>query len=269
MHPPTALGLLSVTGPAIHTATRSRRAVPKTGGLLSALLLPSGVYAVELHAHSAASHDGRDSVEQLLEVASERGLDALAVTDHDEIDASQRAADLASDYGLVGIVGMEISSAAGHVLALGIETAIDPGLSFGETLGQIADQGGIAVVPHPFQEMRSGVIRTISRDELAAADAIEVYNSRLVTGYSNRQAHRFARQRGLPMTAGSDAHVCDMVGRAVTMVDAEERTSEAICAAIAEGRTTLRTQRTPFHISLRQAVGNTRRRLRMFVQDRL
>jgi predicted metal-dependent phosphoesterase TrpH len=140
---------------------------------------------------------------------------------------------------------------------------------FGETLDRIREAGGIAVVPHPFQEMRSGVIENVSRDELATADAIEVYNSRLVTGYSNRQADRFATKHGLPKTAGSDAHVAEMVGRAVTLVDADERTSASICEAIREGRTVLKTRRTPFRVSLRQAAGNTRRRLRLLVSGLL
>ena len=225
--------------------------------------------SVELHAHSAASYDGRDSVDSLLERAAEVGLDALAVTDHDEFSASELAVQKAPDYGLVGIPGIEISSAAGHVIGLGVSKGVDPGLPFGETLDRIREAGGIAVVPHPFQEMRSGVIENVSRDELATADAIEVYNSRLVTGYSNRQARRFAKRRGLPMTAGSDAHVSDMVGRAVTVVDAEERTSESICEAIEAGRTTLQTRRTPWSVSFRQAVGNTRRRVRLFVNGLL
>jgi len=79
------------------------------------------VLTVELHSHSALSHDGRDPVELLLEQAAAVGLDALAVTDHDEIDASIAAAEQAADHGLIGIVGMEISSAAGHILAFGIK----------------------------------------------------------------------------------------------------------------------------------------------------
>jgi len=227
------------------------------------------VLAAELHAHSVASYDGRDSVDALLEQAAAAGLDALAVTDHDEISASVEAADRAADYGLVGIPGIEVSSAAGHVLGLNVETAIDPGLSFTETLDRIRDQGGIAVAPHPFQEMRSGVLAKISREELQAADAIEVYNSRLITGWSNRQARGYALEHDLPMIAGSDAHTKTMVGRAVTMVDAAERSAGAICDAIRAGRTELRTRRTPFHVSFRQAVGNTRRRVRLFVSEYL
>ena len=218
--------------------------------------------SVELHTHSSLSHDGRDPIELLLEQAQSVGLDALAVTDHDELTASLRAAELAPDYGLVGIPGMEISSAAGHVLALGIAEAVPPGLPFAETLDRIRDQGGLAVVPHPFQESRHGVLDEISKDELATADAIEVYNSRLFTGRSNRQAERFARRRGLPMTAGSDAHIAEMVGQAVTNVDADDRTQEAILEGIKEGRTTVEGERTPWRISFRQAAGGAKRRVK-------
>ncbi|MBX0324647.1 PHP domain-containing protein [Halomicroarcula sp. F13] len=218
--------------------------------------------SVELHTHSALSHDGRDPVELLLAQAEAVGLDALAVTDHDELDASLEAAELAPEYGLVGIPGMEVTCAAGHVLALGIESPIPAGLSFAETLDRIRDQGGLAVVPHPFQESRHGVLEHISKDELATADAIEVYNSRLLTGRSNRQAERFARRRGLPMTAGSDAHIAEMVGQAVTKVDTDDRSVDAILDAVAKGRTTVEGERTPWRISFRQAAGGAKRRVK-------
>ena len=217
--------------------------------------------SVELHTHSALSHDGRDPVDLLVEQAAAVGLDALAVTDHDEIDASHRAAELAAERGVVGIVGMEVSSAAGHVLAFGVEEAVPPGLSFDETLDRIRDQGGIAIVPHPFQKSRHGVAAHVSESRLAAADAIEVYNSRLLTGRSNRQAERFAVRNELPMTAGSDAHVSEMVGQAVTEVDAVERSAAAVLDAVAAGRTSVVGTRTPWRVSLRQAAGGAKRRI--------
>lgn len=218
--------------------------------------------SVELHTHSNLSYDGRDPVELLLEQAGAVGLDAIAITDHDEIAASLRAAELAPEYGLVGIPGTEITTEAGHVLGIGVDERVPPGLSYGETLERIHGLGGIAVVPHPFQSSRSGVGTRISADELARADAIEVYNSRLLTGRSNRKAKRFARSRGLPMTAGSDAHIGEMVGQAVTRVDTRgERSVEAILAGIREGRTSVEGKRTPWRISLRQAGGGVKRRI--------
>ncbi len=216
--------------------------------------------SVELHTHSELSHDGRDPVDLLLEQAAAVGLDALAVTDHDEIDASIEAAERAPDYGLVGIVGMEVTCAAGHVLAFGIDDLVESGLPFDETLNRIHDQGGIAVIPHPFQKTRHGVAAHVTDEQLASADAIEVYNSRLFTGRSNRQAGKFAIRHGLPMTAGSDAHISEMVGQAVTEVGADDRSAAAILSAIAEGRTSVVGKRTPWRVSIRQFAGGAKRR---------
>jgi predicted metal-dependent phosphoesterase TrpH len=214
-----------------------------------------------LHAHSSLSYDGRDPVELLLEQARGVGLDALAITDHDEIDESLRAADIASEYGLVGIVGAEITSAAGHVLALGIEELIPAGLPFDETLARIREQGGVAVVPHPFQSSRHGVAPHVTRDQLASADAIEVYNSRLFTGIANRKAEKFASARGLSKTAGSDAHIGEMVGQAVTEVGTDERSAGAILDAVVDGRTSVIGSKTPWRISFRQFGGGVKRRI--------
>lgn len=221
-----------------------------------------GVLEVELHAHSNASHDGRDPVELLLEQAAAVGLDGLAVTDHDTVEASLRAAAIAGDYDLIGIPGLEVTTDAGHVLALGVREQVPAGQSFRETVERIHELGGIAVVPHPFQSSRHGVAANITEDELALADAIEVYNSRLLTGRANRRAERFAREHGLPMTAGSDAHISEMVGQAPTQIDADDRTVEGVLSAIRAGRTSFEGKRTPWHISVRQALGGVRRRVR-------
>ncbi|WP_255196294.1 PHP domain-containing protein [Halorarius litoreus] len=216
----------------------------------------------ELHCHSSLSYDGRDPVDLLLGQAKAVGLDALAVTDHDEIDASITAAKRAPDYGLIGIPGMEVTSEAGHVLALGIEELVPPGLPFDETLDRIRAQGGIAVIPHPFQKSRHGVAAHITSKQLAGADAIEVYNSRLLTGRSNRRAERFAAAHNCPMTAGSDAHIAEMVGQAVTEIDAEEPSVDAILDAVRDGRTSVMGKRTPWRISFRQFGGGVLRRVK-------
>ena len=219
--------------------------------------------SAELHVHSSLSHDGRDPVDLILEQAEAVGLDALAITDHDQIDASLEMVKLAEAYDIIGIPGVEVSTAAGHVIALGVTELVDPGQSFEETVEAIHELGGIAVVPHPFQASRSGVLTKIDQSVVIEhADAIEVYNSRLLTGRANRKAERFADRHGLPKTAGSDAHVCEMVGQAVTYIDAAEPTVEAIIEAIAEGRTEIEGKRTPWRISFRQAGGGVRRRVR-------
>jgi predicted metal-dependent phosphoesterase TrpH len=220
------------------------------------------VLRAELHTHSELSYDGRDPIDLLLGQAAAVGLDALAVTDHDAIDAGLDMVEKAAAYDLIGIPGIEVSSAAGHVLGLGVSDRIEKGLPFMETVERIRAQGGIAVVPHPFQKSRSGVGAYVSRAELAGVDAIEVYNSRLLTGRGNRRAREFAVEHGVPMTAGSDAHISEMVGQAVTRIGAEEHSVEGVVEAIGAGRTEVEGKRTPWHISFRQAAGGARRRVR-------
>lgn len=238
------------------------RAYARIEVFLPARSEPPPVLSVELHAHSELSYDGRDPVDLLLEQAKAVGLDAIAITDHDEIEASLEAAEMAAEYGLVGIPGMEVTSQAGHVLALGIDEPIPPGKSFDETRDRIRDQDGIVIIPHPFQKSRSGIAPNVTLTQLASGDAIEVYNSRLLTGRANRLAERFALNYNLPMTAGSDAHISEMVGQAVTFVDAEERSVEGVLQAIREGRTMIEGKRTPWRISFRQAAGGAKRRVR-------
>lgn len=216
----------------------------------------------ELHTHSSLSHDGRDPPELLLEQAAAIGLDALAITDHDHIEASLRLVELAEGTDVVAIPGIEVSSADGHVIGLGVTESIRAGRSFVETAELIHEAGGIVIVPHPFQSSRHGVLTRIGAEAVIDhADAIEVYNSRLLTGRSNRVAERFADEHGLPKTAGSDAHIMEMVGQAVTHIDTDDRSVEAIVEAIAAGRTSVEGKRTPWRISFRQAGGGVKRRI--------
>ena len=232
---------------------------PETTLLLAQSLERRSVLAVELHSHSAGSYDGRDSVERLLEHASRNGLDAIAITDHDVIEESLRATEHCEEYGIVAIPGIEVTTTAGHVLALGVEELVPKGLSFAETVDVIHDRGGLAVVPHPYQTFRRGVLANVTEDEVTRADALEVLNSRFLTGRTNRQARALALEREMPQTAGSDAHVAEMVGKATTLVDADERSVDAILNGIRDGWTEIDGQRTPYRITLRQIGGTVNR----------
>lgn len=106
----------------------------------------------ELHVHSEYSYDGRDPVELIVAQAAAVGIDALAITDHDDFRAAAELQRLAPPAGVIPIPGMEVTSAAGHVLALGIDGPISAGLSFDATLEAISAAGGISVIPHPFSD---------------------------------------------------------------------------------------------------------------------
>jgi len=234
------------------------------GGLTLRYVSQGPTLAVDLHVHSEGSYDARASVEVLLEQAAAVGLDAIVVTDHDAIDQSLKAAALAPAYGLVGVPGVEISTAHGHLLAIGVEELPTPREPLGETISQVRDLGGVAVVPHPFQRSRHGVRKRHLRG--CRPDAIEVYNPWLFTGYENRRAKRFARRREYPPVAGSDAHLARMVGRAYTELTIESANrradvaTEDVVSALQNGSTATYGRRQPIYRSARHYLtGATRK----------
>jgi len=127
----------------------------------------------DLHIHSEASYDCDTTVEEILEAAVEAELDVVAVTDHDEIDASHEAVEAAPDYGLTAIPGVEVSTADGHLIGLGVEEKPSSGQPVESTIEAVREQGGIAVIPHPFQRLRNGV------GAVRDCDAVETYNSEI------------------------------------------------------------------------------------------
>lgn len=200
---------------------------------------------IDPHVHSEDSYDSREPVELILEHASDIGLDGVVITDHDEIDESLRAAEMASDYGLVGVPGVEVSTSHGHLLAVGVKEKPPKRHPFADTVERVRDLGGAAVVPHPFQVTRHGV----KKKRIADCDGIEVYNSWLFTGYRNRKARSFAYRHGYPRLGGSDAHSITTVGRAYTEVEIDvgknEVTADDIVAAIKNGDTAIHGKRAP------------------------
>ncbi|ADB62542.1 PHP domain protein [Haloterrigena turkmenica DSM 5511] len=208
--------------------------------------------AIDFHVHSDDSYDGHEPIELILEQAADIGLDGVVITDHDEIGESLRAAELAPEYGLIGIPGVEVSTRHGHLLAIGVEERPDPGQPFTETVAAVRDLGGIAIVPHPFQRSRHGVRKRRIED----VDAIETYNSMVFTGYRNRRARTFARRHEYPQIGASDAHYLPNVGKAYTeiLVSPDAATGadidgDELVAAILEGRTQIRGKRTPIRKS--------------------
>lgn len=207
---------------------------------------------IDPHVHSDASYDGHDPVELILEQAAEIGLDAVVITDHDIIRESLRAAELAPLYGLIGIPGVEVSTAHGHLLAIGVEEMPPRRRPLDETVEWVRDHGGVAIVPHPFQRSRHGV----RKKNLSDCDAVEVFNSWLFTGYKNRRARRFAGRNGYPGIAASDAHHLQFVGRAYTEITFNDGDlhranvdSEMILDAIRNGETAIQGRRTPIAAS--------------------
>jgi predicted metal-dependent phosphoesterase TrpH len=172
---------------------------------------------VDLHMHTDHSHDCATPVEVLLATARERGLGAIAVTDHNEISgalaAREQAQASSSQPPVKVIVGEEVKTAEqGEVIGLFIEEKIPRGLTLAETVAEIRRQGGLVYVPHPFDRLHSVPDYEHLRSILHDVDAIEIYNPRVAIGAFNEEAVRFAAKYRVVAGAGSDSHVAQGLG---------------------------------------------------------
>jgi predicted metal-dependent phosphoesterase TrpH/glycosyltransferase involved in cell wall biosynthesis len=168
---------------------------------------------VDLHMHTDHSHDCATPVEVLLATAKERGLGAIAVTDHNEVSGALDAAAKAEQFGVKVIVAEEVKTASqGEVIGLFLTEKIPRGLTLEETVAEIKRQGGLVYVPHPFDRMHSVPDYEHLLTILPQIDAIEIYNPRVAIGSFNEEAERFARKYRIVAGAGSDSHVAQGLG---------------------------------------------------------
>jgi len=177
----------------------------------------------DLHMHTSHS-DGRPTVRALLDhVARNTHLRVIAITDHDTVEGALQARSLQRFYPFEIVVGEEVSSRDGHVLALFVEELIEPGLSAEETITAIHQHGGLAVAAHPFivdwSFGRSGKAPQGVGPLIASLpfDAVEIHNSAPLMDFANFRARRFNRgARRLPELGCSDAHIVQAIGKSFT-----------------------------------------------------
>jgi predicted metal-dependent phosphoesterase TrpH len=167
----------------------------------------------DLHMHTHWSHDCSIDVDELLDHAEAEGLGAIAITDHNVFGGALEAVEKARGRDLIVIPGEEVKTDdQGEVIGLFLREEIPRGMSFEDTVGAIREQEGIVYLPHPFDRMHAIPYPATLHRHLHELDVLEVYNARLLFEGYNDEALRFARKYGLPMGAGSDAHVLQGVG---------------------------------------------------------
>lgn len=197
----------------------------------------------DLHIHTVAS-DGTASVVRILEHVAERGdLDVIAITDHERIDAALAARALATDRGLPFevVVGEEVTTLGGHLLALFIERPIRPYRSLRTTIADVHDAGGLAIPAHPLVPYplcaQGGVLRRLREDadETVRPDALETFNPTALGRPWHSHVVRFAERHGLAQIGNSDAHALGAIGSGWTTYPG--RTAADLRAAILAGTT--------------------------------
>lgn len=188
---------------------------------------------VDLHIHTRISFDCRSDPGAVLRRALEVGLDRIAITDHNEIEA---ALALAEEFPDRIIPGEEVKTAEGvDITGLYLSEWIPKGTPARETCQRIRAQGGIVYVPHPFACGKGGGGRILPEIE-DLVDAVEGFNARLHDAALNERAQRWARERGLPLGAGSDAHTLAEIGHAWVEMPAFENDARSFLETLSQGR---------------------------------
>lgn len=209
----------------------------------------------DLHIHSNYSSDSNLSVDDILKQAVRKGLDGIAICDHNTVEGSlwaiQRAKEL--NISLIVIPGIEISTSDGHLIVLGIREDIQPDLPVSETIKIARQKGAVVIAPHPFKKNSIGYA---AKD----VDAIETFNSRCLFG-ENKKAKELALSLGKPEVGGSDSHLLSAIGLGFTRIDAF-RSESSVLESIRNGKTRSGGKLIPANIVIIHSVRALIRRIR-------
>ena len=222
----------------------------------------------DLHIHTLASDGTAGVVDVLDHVERNTELDVIAITDHERIDAALVGRSIARDRGLrfEVVVGEEVTTLGGHLLALWIDRPIRPLRSLRSTIAEIHDLGGIAVPAHPLVPYplcaQGFVLRRLLADEPRyRPDALEAFNPTTLGRPWHARVVAFADEHGLAKLGNSDAHALDAIGAGYTTF--QGHTGAELLAAIAERSTH---HHGAFHPTGSQ-LGTFREQLRKYGRD--
>ena len=189
---------------------------------------------LDLHIHSQYSEDGAGAPKEIIKILQKKGLQGLAITDHNTVEGGIQALKSATKDFIV-IPGAEISTAEGHIIALDIKENISRGLSVEETVEKIIDLGGIPIVPHLYRSM-SGIKEVKLKRIANKIPAIEVFNA-CSTPQSNLKAAKVAKKYKIGGTGGSDSHSPKYGGYAYTVVNTTDFSADSIVSEIKKKKT--------------------------------
>jgi predicted metal-dependent phosphoesterase TrpH len=199
---------------AIYRRLAARRHDPSGNEAVRRRIAKRPLIEVDLHMHTDHSPDCATPVEVLLETARDRGLGAIAITDHNEVSGALEARRIAEDMDDIKvIVAEEVKTAEqGEVIGLFLEERIPKGMTMAETIAAIRSQGGLVYVPHPFDRFHSVPDYEHLLEMVEEIDVLEVFNPRVALTAFNEEAERFASKYRIVPGAGSDSHVAQGLG---------------------------------------------------------
>ena len=179
----------------------------------------------DLHIHTYKSPCSNLKPITILKTAKKKGLDGIAIVDHNTIQGGLEVKKLNKDKNFEVIVGSEISTKHGEIIGLYLKKEIKS-RNILEVIKEIKKQGGLIIIPHPFT---LGIFRKGAKSHLSKIknkiDAIEAINCRCFFKSENKKAFSFAKKNNLAKTAGSDAHFAPEIGKCCTIFDGNLKTS--------------------------------------------
>lgn len=199
-------------------------------------------FNIDLHTHSYFSGDAVSSPKEMIAAARQRGMHGFALTDHNTCDGIHylleqglmREDGLPVDEFLV-LPGVEVTTAEGHLLCIGTCLPDLRGRPAAYVAEEVRARGGLAIPSHPYDRFRAGIRQTVL--DVLCIDALEVFNAATTFRRFNEQAFNYATIKGLPMTAGSDAHHHGAIGTAYTIVNTSDFSLSGLLAQILKENT--------------------------------
>jgi len=193
-----------------------------------------GLLRMDLHIHSCYSEDGNGTPKEIVKSVRKKGLNGIAITDHNTVKGSLKALRFRSDDFII-IPGEEVSTLNGHLLVYGIKDDLPKGKSIEETVEIAIDEGGVPVVPHVYR-LFSGIKKRNLLKIRKHVGAMEVFNS-CSWKRVNKKMSKLAKRFGFGGTGGSDAHSPEYAGYAYTLINTTDFSLDSILTEIEKGRT--------------------------------
>ena len=192
------------------------------------------MYNMDSHIHSEYSPDSKSKLEDIFKVAKNKNIDIIGISDHNTVEGSKEAQKLTKNDDLLVIPSIEVSALEGHILGFGCEESIKRDLQAAETIDLIHDQGGLAIIPHPYCFYRHGLLCKADYRDLKI-DAIETKNARFIAGYCNNKAKILSKKEDLPGLGASDAHYYKFVGDCYSKIECE-KDIDSVLKSIKKGK---------------------------------
>lgn len=195
----------------------------------------------DFHVHSMYSRDSLLHPLKILKIAKRKGLQGIAITDHNTIRGALKTMSLTNDE-LMVVIGSEIRTNKGDVIGLFIQDEVKS-RRFTDVITEIKDQGGIVVLPHPYKN------KVNPQELLGNVDIVEGLNAR-VPKELNYKAQLLAKKFNIPTIAGSDAHLSIEIGQVRTIFHKTPTDIEDIKKDLLNGKTMIKGRESPYYVRM-------------------